>query len=249
MDASSSGRTGAGPGELSQPGDVFVDRNGAIWVADGRNNRIARYDSQGNYIGSVTLPGAPGPVPFNEPWSVAVDEQGFVYVADTWNHRIVKFSASLQFLTTWGRPAAQTTPPGPLDLFGPRDIMIAEDGTLLVTDTGHNRLINYTRDGQPIADYGLQGTDVGKFQEPVSVARDIQGRIYIADAWNGRIQRFDRGFTRRAGHRGSALAQPRRAGQAVHRHPQRRPRPRHGAGKRLVNALRRQPASHRHLAP
>jgi DNA-binding beta-propeller fold protein YncE len=189
------GRTGAGPGDLSQPGDVFVDRNGAIWVADGRNNRITRYDAQGNYLGNLSLPGAPGPQPFNEPWSVAVDEQGFIYVADTWNHRIVKFSPWLQFVTTWGRPAAQTTPPGLLDLFGPRDIMIGEDGSILVTDTGHNRLITYTRDGQPISEYGLQGTANGRFQEPVSVARDIQGRLYVADAWNGRIQRFERGFT------------------------------------------------------
>jgi uncharacterized protein (TIGR03663 family) len=189
------GRTGAGPGDLSQPGDVFADRNGAIWVADGRNNRVVRYDSQGNYLGNLTLPGAPGPQPFNEPWSIAVDEQGFVYVADTWNHRIVKFSPSLQFLTTWGRPAGQTTQPGLLDLFGPRDVMIAEDGSILITDTGHNRVINYTRDGQPIGEYGLQGTGPGRFQEPVSVARDIQGRLYVADAWNGRIQRFERGFT------------------------------------------------------
>jgi uncharacterized protein (TIGR03663 family) len=189
------GRQGAGPGELQQPGDVFVDRNGTIWVADGLNNRIVRYDSQGNYVGSLRLPGAPGPTPLQEPWSLAVDEQGFIYVADTWNHRIVKFSPTLQYMTAWGRPAAQTSPPGPLDLFGPRDIMIAEDGSILITDTGHNRLINYTRDGQPIADYGLAGTELGKFQEPVSLARDIQGRIYIADAWNGRIQRFERGLT------------------------------------------------------
>ena len=146
--------------------------------------------------GCCSSPGpAPGPTPLQEPWSLAVDEQGFVYVADTWNHRIVKFSQTLQYMAAWGRPAAQTSPPGPLDLFGPRDIMIGEDGSVLITDTGHNRIISYTRDGQPMADYGLSGTELGKFQEPVSLARDIQGRIYIADAWNGRIQRFERGFT------------------------------------------------------
>ena len=103
-------------GYFKSPQPEIYDHYGADTdiTPDGLNFVVAaptpfRYDSQGNYIGSVTLPGAPGPVPFNEPWSVAVDEQGFVYIADTWNHRIVKFSPSLQFLTTWGRPAAQAS--------------------------------------------------------------------------------------------------------------------------------------------
>ena len=36
------GAPAPGRGRLSQPGDVSYDRNGAIWVADGHNNRITR---------------------------------------------------------------------------------------------------------------------------------------------------------------------------------------------------------------
>jgi DNA-binding beta-propeller fold protein YncE len=186
------GKSGVGPGELQQPADVFVDKTGTIWVADGKNNRINRYDAQGNFLGALG-PFAAAPAALDEPWSVAVDETGVIYVADTWHHRIVKFSPSLQYMTSWGEPATKPNP-GPLELFGPRDIAFGEDGTLWVTDTGSNRLINFTRNGEPIAVFGQAGSAPGEFAEPVSLARDGAGRVYVADAWNGRILRFQRGM-------------------------------------------------------
>jgi uncharacterized protein (TIGR03663 family) len=186
------GRVGSGPGELAQPADLFVDLQGNIWVADGRNNRIEKFSSDGRHLASVG--GVGSTVSFNEPWSLTVDGEGFVYVADTWNHRIVKLSPQLQVINAWGQPATRPNP-GPFELFGPRDIVIALDGTLWVTDTGNKRLINYSRDGAALGVYGREGSAPGEFREPVGLVADRDGRFYVADTWNGRIQRFGAGFT------------------------------------------------------
>jgi len=185
------GRPGGGRGELRQPADVFVDAAGNIWVADSRNDRVQKFDAAGRFLASVGR-GGTQPASFNEPWSVAVDAQGFVYVADTWNHRIQKFSPQLELVTSWGKPGAGPNS-GPLELFGPRDVSVAPDATLWVTDTGNKRLIHYSLDGEPLDIFGRDGSGRGEFSEPVGIADDGRGSLYVADAWNGRIQRFRQG--------------------------------------------------------
>jgi uncharacterized protein (TIGR03663 family) len=172
-------------GEFSQPGDVFVDKQGNVWVADGLNHRIQKFDAKGAFLGSFGRAGTAEGL-FNEPWSVAVDDQGFIYVADTWNHRIQKFDANFTFVASWGRPGGQN--PGPLDLFGPRDIVIAADGTLWVTDTGNQRLLHFSNTGESLGVYGAGGSAQGQFSEPVGLTRDTAGNLLVADTWNSRVQ-------------------------------------------------------------
>jgi len=180
------GRVGVGAGEMFQPADVFVDSEENVWVADSRNNRVQKFNAEGRFLAGAGQ-NMPSPLAMNEPWSMAVDGEGFVYVADTWNHRILKLSPRLEQVATWGEPAVRPNP-GLLELFGPRDIIVATDGTLWVTDTGNKRLINYTRDGEPI---GVLSSGAGDFQEPVGLVQGPNGDLLVADAWNGRVQRLD----------------------------------------------------------
>ncbi len=174
-------------GDFRQPGDVFVDAAGNVWVADSLNNRIQKFDAQGRFVDSIGSAGA-APGGFNEPWSVAVDAEGYVYVADTWHHRIQKFDGDLKLVAAWGQPRGNADP-GPLDFFGPRDIAIAPDGTLWVTDTGNNRLLHFSKDGVPIDRFGA-AAGTGAYAEPVGVALDVGGGLLVADAWSGRVLRF-----------------------------------------------------------
>ena len=49
----------------------------------------------------------------------------------------------------------------------------------------------YDKDGKFLAQFGSVGTDEGRFNEPVGLAIDPSGNIYVADTWNQRIQKFD----------------------------------------------------------
>jgi predicted membrane-bound mannosyltransferase/sugar lactone lactonase YvrE len=180
------GRTGSGQGEMLQASDVVVDSSGTIWIADARANRISKYDSQGNFVGTLGRGGIDAGA-FNQPWSLAIDADGNIYVADTWNHRIQKFDSTGQFIKQWG-VVTNSAQPDLLDLYGPRDIVIDTDGTLWVTDTGHKRIINYSPDGEPLGAIGTEGTALGQFSEPVGLALDSQGRLLVADTWNARVQ-------------------------------------------------------------
>ncbi len=64
------------------------------------------------------------------------------------------------------------------------------DDQLLVTDTGNHRLQLMDREGNFISQVGGFGNQPGQFNEPVGLAVAPDGSIYVADTWNGRIQRL-----------------------------------------------------------
>ncbi|MGD9893907.1 MAG: flippase activity-associated protein Agl23, partial [Dehalococcoidia bacterium] len=185
------GGLGARAGMFNRPSAMAIDPDGNLLVADTSNNRIQKLSPTGEFIGA-----SPPNVGLNEPWGVAADGSGNVFVADTWNHRIVQLDSGLRFVRAWGGPSAtgQTADPAPLELYGPRGLAIDGDGNLWVTDTGHNRVLKFSPDGEPLGQFGGPGSEPGQFSEPVGIALASGGDILVADTWNGRVQRFDSAF-------------------------------------------------------
>jgi DNA-binding beta-propeller fold protein YncE len=79
----------------------------------------------------------------------------------------------------------------PGSLVSPRGLAVEAAGTLLVADTGNDRVQRFSPDGNLLDVIGEAGTGPGQVDEPVGVAVDPGGRIYAADAGNRRIQQFD----------------------------------------------------------
>ena len=177
-----------GGGQLTNPTDVSMDAAGNFYVADAKSNSIIEFSRDGKVL--RTLEGGEAEGSFVQPWSVAVDKDGSVYVSDTWhdgaNGRIVKYDAN--FKLVWA------TDPSVLNLYGPRDILALPDGSILVADTGNNRIIRLGSNGALLGTYGKKGSQPGEFNEPVSLALGPNSEIYVADTWNGRVQRFDASF-------------------------------------------------------
>ncbi len=80
---------------------------------------------------------------------------------------------------------------------GPRDVAVAPDGTLYVADTFNHRIQHLTPTGEVVNVWGgltppeAQPLPVGTFREPWGIAVGPDGRVYVADTWNHRIQVFD----------------------------------------------------------
>ena len=189
------GYSGQGEGQFADPRGVAVDAQGNVHVADTNNHRIQVFDSNGAFLRQWGAQGD-GDGQFNEPWGIAVDGDGNVYVADTWNHRIQKFDKNGKFLAKWGefRDSQGTTELEQGHFYGPRALAVALDGTLLVVDTGNERVERFGSDGKFLGAYGGFGAEDGQFWEPVGIAVDGDGNVYIADTWNQRVQKFDKDF-------------------------------------------------------
>ena len=80
----------------------------------------------------------------------------------------------------------------------PRNLAVAQDGSLYIADTGNHRVIHMTTDGDELHSWGnfadssqLEGgAPPGTFYEPWGIAVGPAGSVYVADTWNHRIQKF-----------------------------------------------------------
>ena len=116
-------------------------------------------------------------------------------------------------------PVPEQVITGPFDglrLNAPTAIAVADEGTWLVADGGNHRVVALEPDGDvrfvlgrgrcvleapgrpgcldPDGNGPLDIGD-GQFNEPWGVASTPDGRMFVADTWNGRIQQFDRDGT------------------------------------------------------
>jgi uncharacterized protein (TIGR03663 family) len=184
-----SGIAGTAEGQFALPRNMVIGENGNIYVVDSGNHRLQVFDKDGNFLNAWGSFGTENGQ-FNEPWGITVDEQ-YVYVADTWNHRIQKFTLEGEFVNSFGASGSPEVEGEGLGLFfGPRSIVLLDDGRLLVTDTGNHRMQVLDTEGNFQYQVGGFGNDLGQMNEPVGLAKGPGGLVYLADTWNGRVQQF-----------------------------------------------------------
>jgi len=215
--ARSWGIAGTEAGQFNRPRGIAIGPDGQVYVVDSDNARIQVFSPDGTFLrqwGSYCAmdtgvgcldPDGDGPLAlgdgqFNEPWGITVDGDSNggairVYVADTWNHRIQVFDGDGGFVTKWGALGQMPSASDGEQLFyGPRDLVIDNQGRLFVSDTGNKRIMVFKSDGTYVAQWGGGGLIAGSFEEPVGLALDSDGDLYVADTWNRRVQFFGPGY-------------------------------------------------------
>ncbi len=137
------------------------------------------------------------------PHGIDVDPDGNVWVTDgvaaartpsgTRGHIVVKFSPTGEVLMTLGTPGEAG---GGRDHFNaPGDVVVADDGSIFVADghqnDGNNRVVKFAPDGTYIKEWGKTGYGPGEFRTLHAIALDNDGRVFVADRSNNRVQIFD----------------------------------------------------------
>jgi hypothetical protein len=158
------GSAGTGNGQFTTPRGVAVNQStGDVYVVDSGNNRIQRFNADGDYLSQFGSTGS-GNGQFSTAVGIAIDPtSGAVYVSDQGNRRVQKFDASGSFLRMWGWGVQN----------GAAAFQICTN-------------LQTCQIGTSGSAGGQFGTTIGR-----PVVDPSNGNVYVGDATNRRIQVFD----------------------------------------------------------
>jgi streptogramin lyase len=132
------------------------------------------------------------------PHGLHVDREGNVWVTDGVGRggkgqQVLKFSPDGKILMTLGKAGVAGS--GPDEFNAPSAVVTAPNGGIFVAD-GHGRdtnarIVKFSKDGKFIKTWGKKGSAPGELDIPHAIAMDSQGRLFVGDRQNNRIQIFD----------------------------------------------------------
>lgn len=166
------GGRGHAVGQLKRPAGVAVDRMGRLLVADAGNHRVqvVRLEDRSvvTALGCTDVWGAPcvghSEGGMNEPVDVAVHHPtGRIAVADRAGGQVHVFNSGFGWCSSFSPDPALPRPDG----LPARPVAVAwrDDGTLLIADTNHPRLLHVDADGGLAGELALADADHPRFAE------------------------------------------------------------------------------------
>ncbi|MBK9166677.1 MAG: hypothetical protein IPM24_04345 [Bryobacterales bacterium] len=195
-------------GWLDAPRDVAFDRQGTLYIADGR--RVRRWSGEGTHAvvagdGTFGFSGDGGPAveaQLNTPSGLALAPDGSLYIADRANHRVRRLSATGTLATFAGTgaagPATGATVPTEAAVAGPAGLSLDSSGTLWIAESAGHRIrkvtsagLLATAAGTGTAGFDADGRPAGAtaLSAPSHAILDGAGNLYIADSGNHRVRR------------------------------------------------------------
>lgn len=166
FDANGNLVTSFGAGMIVWPHGIHVDRQGNVWVVDGQDNRPR-----------VPI-GQDAPPPPER----------------IYGHQVFKFSPQGELLMALGEPGGNQE--GGF-FWQPNAVYVAPDGSIFVAE-GHSsrpgsnaRILKFDASGNLLKTWGTLGGGPGELDQPHALAMDSQGRLFVGDRGNNRLQIYD----------------------------------------------------------
>ncbi|MEW5766243.1 MAG: 6-bladed beta-propeller [bacterium] len=202
------GRLGNGQAEFDHPNGLAIDNKGNLYVTDMGNHRVQVFDQAGRFKNLFYREGV-GVSSFKSPAGIAVFNRR-LYVVDRETNILSEFTLEGGFLTArphfeWVKEKGGET--GQEHFIGLNSVTVDKDGTLyglegdraITCDGRHIYLANIDRvqkltipERKVILEFGQWGKALGEFRLPQGIAVGPEGKIFVADTLNNRIQIFDR---------------------------------------------------------
>ena len=125
---------------------------------------------------------------FSHPFDVAVIEAGQLAVAEYGYHTVSLYSATGQKIHSFGNANSAGSTDGQFS--SPSGVAIKDD-LMYVSDQGNSRVQKFSVSQRSyISKFGSNGQGNGQFSSPRGICIDPEGKVYIADFSNHRIQVF-----------------------------------------------------------
>lgn len=178
-----------------------IDRCGSNTCVGSGVDPLLHYDADGNLIGQM------GAGLFAFPHGIHVDQDGNVWVTDPLppdgrgaggnvGQQVTKMSPQGEILLQLG--TRMVTGDGPNEFSSPSDVVVVASGDIFVAD-GHGegtneRIMKFDSGGRFIMQWGMPGNGpcgADEFSSLHAIDVDSQGRLYIGDRDNNRIQIYD----------------------------------------------------------
>ncbi len=187
---------GSAANQLNGPSGIYADRSGNLYISDAGNNRIQKFPAGStSATNGISVAGSYSAV------SVCLDSTGNIYVVDFSDDQIKKFPANSTIDTNGVIIIGQTgSGSGASFLSSPYGVFVDNSGYIYVADYDNSRIQKFPpsstqgTNGTTVAGGNYQGTAANQIS-PYGVYVDAIGNIYVADAFNHRIQKFPSGST------------------------------------------------------
>jgi len=175
--------------EFLSPSAVAVDSHDNLYVFQRGDPPVLVFDRNGNMIAQWTRKdGVPA-----DAHLVYVGPDDGIYLADRDAHQILKYTAEGELVMSLGnRHRAELQAP----FNHPADMCVAPPGSPLTGEIfvadgyGNSSVHHFSASGNHIDSFGSPGSSAREFRVPHSVRVSVEGRIYVADRENNRVQIF-----------------------------------------------------------
>ena len=181
---------------MGAPASVAFDSKGHLFVLNRGPHPLMEFDENQKFIRA-----------FGEPLRRAhgfrLDDAGNFWITDVGAHFVEKLDPQgkvLLILGTRGQAGVWDEATGSRLLNEPNDLAFGRNGDIFLVE-GHSpgkgdpRVLKFDKNGMFLKTWGGEGSAPGKFNVAHAIAVDAQGRLWIADRENQRIQIFDQDGT------------------------------------------------------
>ena len=159
---------------FNSPTSVIIHTSGELYITDGNNNRVCKWDSEGNALGwigggsdgwkttMVSLTRGTDYMSFSNPQNLFIDITGYIYIADRNNNRICKWDSNGYAMGCIGGGSDGWRTDNASNIAGqddksfnnPQGIFVHESGNIYIADTYNHRICKWDSEGYMLGWFG-----------------------------------------------------------------------------------------------
>ena len=178
---------------------VATDAQDRVYIFNRGPHPVIIFESNGRFVGTWGEKAFGG-----RPHGITITADGIVWCTDDWDHTVRKFTLDGKLLQTLGTPnkpsdtgyvmdshnTASLKAAGPFNR--PTKVAVAPNGELYISDGyGNCRVHRFSAAGELIQSWGEAGDGPGQFNLPHFVWVHTDGRVFVCDRENSRVQIFN----------------------------------------------------------